>query len=41
VAFDSRRDGDNARNPGHPRAPDHGIELAGKVGKIEMAVAVD
>jgi hypothetical protein len=40
MSFDSRRDGDNARNAGRPRARDHGIELAGEIGKIEMAVAV-
>src|SRR5215813_1528518 len=41
VAFDSRRNGDDARDAGRPRAGNDGIELAGKIGKIEMAVAVD
>src|SRR5262249_43989066 len=41
VAFDSRRDSNNARDSGRPRARDHGLELAGESGKIEMAVAVD
>src|SRR5262249_35524120 len=41
VAFDPRRDGDDARDAGRPRARNDGIELTGKIGKIEMAVAVD
>ena len=41
VAFDPRRDGDDTRDAGRPRARNHGIELAGEIGKIEMAVAVD
>ena len=41
MAFDPRRDGDHARDAGRPRARNDGIELTGKIGKIEMAVAVD
>src|SRR5262252_7225507 len=41
VALDPRRDGDDARDAGRARARDHSIELAGEIGKIEMAVAVD
>ena len=41
VPFDPRRDGDDTHDPGRPRARNHGIELAGEIGKIEMAVAVD
>ena len=41
VALDPRRDGDDAGDAGCLRARDHGIELAGEVRKIEMAVAVD
>jgi hypothetical protein len=41
VPFDPRRDGNDARNAGRLRARNHGIELAGEIGKVEMAVAVD
>src|SRR5262245_13075985 len=41
MAFDPRRDGDDARDAGRPRAHNYGIKLAGEIGKIEMAVAVD
>src|SRR5260370_12969361 len=41
VPFDPRRDGDDPRDAGRLRARNHGIELAGEIGKIEMAVAVD
>ncbi len=41
VPFDPRRDGDDTRDAGRLRARNHGIELAGEIGKIEMAVAVD
>ena len=41
MSFDSRRDGHDARNAGCLRAGNHGVELVGKIGEIEMAVAVD
>src|SRR5262245_41732760 len=41
MPFDPRRDGDNACDAGCPRTRNHGIELAGEIGKIEMAVAVN
>ena len=41
MAVDARRDRDHARNAGSASARDHGIDLRGKIRKIEMAMAVD
>src|SRR5713226_5589152 len=41
VALDPGRDGDDAPDAHRLRARHHGVELAGEIGKIEMAVAVD
>src|SRR5262249_49700753 len=41
VSFDARGDGQDARDSGRPRTGDDGVELAGRVRKVEMAVAVD
>jgi hypothetical protein len=41
VTGNARRDRNQARNAGIARASDYGIELVGKIGKIEMAMAVD
>src|SRR5262245_10648137 len=41
MPFDPRRDGDNACDAGRLRTRNHGIELAGEIGKIEMAMTVD
>ena len=41
MPLDPRRDGDDARDAGRLRARHHGLVLAGEIGKIEMAMAVD
>ena len=41
VPRDARRDRDQAADIGLARAADDGVKLGGKIGKIEMAVAVD
>jgi hypothetical protein len=41
VPLDAGRDSDDARNAGGACARDDAVEFAGKVGKIEVAVAVD
>ena len=41
VPPDPRRDRDDAADAGRLRARHHGVELAGEIGKIEMAMAVD
>jgi len=41
MALHACRDGNDARNTGRPRARNDVIELAGKIGKVEMTVAVD
>jgi hypothetical protein len=41
VARNACRDGHYARDVGRAGAVDNGIKLVGKIGKIEMAMAVD
>jgi hypothetical protein len=41
VPFHPRGDRDNAADAGRLRTPDDAVEVVGKIGKIEMAVAVD
>ena len=41
LALHSRGNRDHALDPGGAGARDHGVKLRGKIGKIEMAMAVD
>ena len=41
VFLHPRRNGHDAADAGRPRPRDDSLDLAGKIGKIEMAVAVD
>jgi hypothetical protein len=41
VPLDPHRDGDDAPNAGGAGARDDGVEFAGKIGKVEVAMAVD
>ena len=36
----ARADRDDATDAGGPRMPDNGVQLAGKIGKIQVAVAI-
>ena len=41
MAVNACRDRDHAGNAGGAGARDHGVKLRGKIGKVEMAMAVD
>ena len=41
MPFDPGRDGDHGFNAGRLRTCDHGLDIAGKIRKIEVTVAVD
>ncbi len=41
MTANARRDGHDAPDTDVARASDHGVELGGEIGKVEMAVAID